>query len=98
MARAERVALSAGLDAKRFPLLRNLKWAGCAFSVPWLLLNEEYAQKNHGQSLARLAERGGLDPVELVANIRHMDQYDLDGKITLQEAVAIVNELASNAN
>ncbi len=33
------------------------------------LLNEEQAQRNHGQSLRRLAERGGLSPTEAAAVI-----------------------------
>jgi len=46
--------------------------AGHAFLLtgfPWDLLaaHEEQAIKNHGQSLARLAERGGLDPEEMLA-------------------------------
>lgn len=32
-------------------------------------LNEEWAQKNHGQTLAQLKRRGGLSPCEAVANI-----------------------------
>lgn len=38
--------------------------------VPWAFVapHEAWAEKNHGgQSLARLAERGGLDPLELLA-------------------------------
>jgi len=38
-------------------------------SVPWGLVapHEAQAQKNHSQSLERLNQRGGLDPIELVA-------------------------------
>lgn len=37
-------------------------------SVPMELLDEETAKKNHGgQSLQRLAERGGLHPMEMLA-------------------------------
>lgn len=36
-------------------------------SVPWDLVkdHDEQAQSNHSQSLERLAERGGLSPLEL---------------------------------
>ncbi|RKZ94679.1 MAG: hypothetical protein DRQ40_05320 [Gammaproteobacteria bacterium] len=38
-------------------------------SVPWAFLapHEEQAQRNHSQSLARLASRGGLDAGEILA-------------------------------
>lgn len=35
--------------------------------IPMFLLNEEQAQKNHLQTLQRLAERGGLAPDEAIA-------------------------------
>ncbi len=38
-------------------------------AVEFSVLNEEWARKNHGQSLARLAERGGLDAGEALAII-----------------------------
>ena len=41
----------------------------CPRYVRWSALNEEWAQRNHGQSLTRLAERGGLDPFEILANV-----------------------------
>lgn len=37
--------------------------------VPMDILNEEWAQKNHSQSLARLKERGGLCFSEMAAII-----------------------------
>lgn len=36
-------------------------------SMPMAMLNEKQAKRNHGQSLARLAERGGLCPAEALA-------------------------------
>lgn len=36
-------------------------------TIPFSLLNEDWAQRNHGQSLKRLAERGGLSPCEAIA-------------------------------
>jgi hypothetical protein len=36
-------------------------------SVPMSILDEDIALANHGQTLARLAERGGLSPVEIMA-------------------------------
>lgn len=42
---------------------------GCPTLVPWGFVapHERQAQTNHSQSLARLNERGGLSPAELVA-------------------------------
>lgn len=45
------------------------KYPHCPKEVPMELLNEEWAQHNHSQSLEALNERGGMCPVELVANI-----------------------------
>jgi len=36
-------------------------------SMPMAMLNEKQAQKNHGQSLERLAERGGICPSEALS-------------------------------
>lgn len=43
----------------------------CPRSIPWALIEPQDAQahSNHGQSLERLAERGGLSPSEAVAVI-----------------------------
>lgn len=51
---------------RRFPVMVGV---GGGFSVPWSLVEpfERQAQANHGQSLERLAERGGLSPFELWA-------------------------------
>ena len=41
-------------------------------TIPWALISghEDQAQTNHGQSLTRLAERGGLGPSEAVVIIQ----------------------------
>ena len=60
----------------RFPILtpygavrRESERLNVPRSVPWSLVasHEAQADRNHGQTLARLAERGGLCPSELVA-------------------------------
>lgn len=58
---------------ERFPVLfterERRQWPLCPRDVPWAMLapHDRRAQKNHGgQTLHRLAERGGLDPIELV--------------------------------
>lgn len=62
---------------KMFPILKPwreseknlLKALGCPDSVPWEKLepHEAQAQRNHSQSLKRLAERGGLSACEAIA-------------------------------
>lgn len=57
------------MNSPPFPLLRGHHQRNAAHlrqSIPWEFLapHEEQAQRNHGQSLQRLAERGGLSPGE----------------------------------
>lgn len=62
-------------DEKQFPVLMPMTMekpyasAGIPAFVPWHLVapHEARAQRNHGQTLTRLAERGGLSPGELVS-------------------------------
>lgn len=53
-----------------FPVMgkRVAEWM---MPIPWSVVapHEEWAQRNHSQSLERLAERGGLTPHELVCLI-----------------------------
>jgi hypothetical protein len=57
-------------DERRFPLLRDWRRNRdeSIQSVPWAMLepHEDQAQRNHGQSLERLAERGGLGVCEML--------------------------------
>lgn len=55
---------------RQFPLLRHYEagdYHGMA-SVPWAMVapHEKQAKENHSQSLAQLADRGGLAPGELL--------------------------------
>jgi hypothetical protein len=52
-----------------FPILRADGRVGLRSSVPWNFIapHEAQAMENHEQTLLRLAERGGLDPQEMVA-------------------------------
>lgn len=77
---------------RRFPIhsdsVRRMP-VGAPMSVPWSLLapHEAQAQRNHGgQSLERLAERGGLSLCEMCAVIedrrwRHMEHEDALARI-----------------
>ncbi len=54
------------MSERHFPILHPVQ--GTATSVPWAVVapHEAQALRNHyGQTLDRLAERGGLDVVEL---------------------------------
>jgi hypothetical protein len=48
----------------------------------------------HGQTLERLAERGGLSPDEIFINQHRLKWLD---KVRDQEAIDLCNGLASNA-
>jgi hypothetical protein len=58
---------------RRFPVLFNdrerREHPDCPRSIPWDVIapHEAQAQKNHSQTLERLANRGGLHPKEIVA-------------------------------
>lgn len=47
------------------------------FSLSFDVLDERLAQRQHGQSLERLAERGGMSPVEALALVaaKHWYRY-----------------------
>lgn len=57
---------------RMFPVMYSLAGGrvppGAPASVPWDMLDahEARALRNHAQSLARLAERGGLSPQEML--------------------------------
>lgn len=57
--------------SRDFPILRDPKErsAGAPPSIPWAMIapHERQAWSNHGQSLERLAERGGLGTWEAIA-------------------------------
>lgn len=65
-------------------------------SVPWELVapHEARARRNHNQTLARLAERGGLAPSELLSLLQDKPlnfrvQDDLEGIAAQLEALGV---------
>lgn len=62
-----------GGKEESFPVLFSYSERGnypdCPRIVPLSSLNEDMALFNHGQTLKRLKERGGLSPQELYANL-----------------------------
>lgn len=91
---------------KKFPIMLNdrNKYPKCPRGVPWEFIapHEDQALINHSQTLVRLAERGGLDPLELlcVLNGQHWSEIGLGSKPAsrgqLEAAIdQIVNKLAA---
>jgi len=68
---------------------KALKAAGCPKSVPWGFVaeHEEQCQKNHDQSAARLAERGGLGVNEMVYVLRDEHWPRLDRMLSELDAL-----------
>lgn len=85
------------MDARRFPIMAGERGEGGRRSIPWALIEpqEPQARRNHGQSLQRLAERGGLDIVEAYAVLRGLEWRDvrrLDPKWVRSEVDRMVEE------
>ena len=62
--------------------------------VRWSELSERWAQKNHGQTLTRLAERGGLSPCEIVGNVNRIEWINLSS-ITESQKVELLTRIGS---
>jgi hypothetical protein len=60
---------------ERFPIMSKV-----VPSIPWAMIapHEARALRNHGQTLRRLAERGGLSPDEAM---RILDDRPWDGRV-----------------
>lgn len=63
---------------------------GTGLAVKFDVLNEKQAQINHGQSLDRLAERGGLSPCEALAVV---EKRAWKRGINNADTVACLNEI-----
>lgn len=77
------------ISQKKFPLLTD-KYP--KVFIDWNYLNEEWALKNHGQTLERLAKRGGLSAKEVVMNIEKIKGCNI-GSITDEFANEYVSKL-----
>ncbi len=86
------------MPTRTFPFISmgRKKWValGCPESVPWDFLapHEAQAQANHDQTLERLAERGGLDPTEMVCILEGWSWHKA-ASLTLEQAIPRLNEL-----
>ncbi len=81
-----------------FPILHHEHVpSDCPQRVPFLIVesHEDQAQRNHDQSLAELARRGGLDPVELWLVTHNLPLYDHDAIPTMARATSWVKCIAT---
>ena len=60
------------------------------FAVNKKILSEEWAQRNHAQTLSRLAERGGLSLEEMAANVERRPFQPMPD----EEAILIIYKYA----
>lgn len=86
-----------------FPVLLGYRWeefSDCPLAVPWALIEpyEAQARRNHSQSLKRLAERGGLSPLELYdVVVGGVNWFSEPVKPSRAEAVAWLKEWVNSA-
>jgi 8-oxo-dGTP diphosphatase len=64
----------------------------CPRQIPMSLLNEERAQRNHGQTLQRLKERGGLGVLEILSIIQDKSWSNYKG-VKWEEALKMLNDI-----
>lgn len=79
-------------NTKKFPVMTTPRREGAFISWEIIEPHREQAHRNHGQTLERLAERGGLGPEELVAVLEDRLWHPMDYK----EAESRLGELISN--
>ncbi|MDP3165157.1 MAG: hypothetical protein Q8N06_06840 [Hydrogenophaga sp.] len=79
-------------DVRMFPIMSN---GTPSMQIPWSVIApfEHQAQRNHSQSLKRLAERGGLSHSEALAVLRgvrfdQVTERGADAVLALQSLVA----------
>lgn len=93
-------------EEKRFPILMTSryletdpivrdKWKGLPRDVKLSALNEKQAMKNHSQTLTRLAERGGLSPLEMMCNVARINLDGIRWKmITEEEKIEFIKSIS----
>lgn len=92
------------MSERMFPVLlewRDKKLApDCLREIPWSAIApyDDQAQKNHQQSLERLAQRGGLTPIEITyvcCRTRYQHVGEENYQAALANAVLFLQHLAS---
>lgn len=85
------------MSDRPFPIMMGFlrekyEGTGCPEGVPWSVIipHEQQAMDNHGrQTLKRLAERGGLSPLEMAAVLQDKT-YREAREMTVEEAVEVI--------
>lgn len=83
-------------EDNKFPVLHHYRREpgdGMPDFVRWDKLSEDQAYIGHGQTLERLAERGGLSPREIVANVKGLHFREIRG-VGYASIRIIVNQIA----
>lgn len=73
-------------------MMRIRKNDACLEQISFVLLNEEWAQRNHGQSLARLADRGGLIISEAAAIMERRPWREMSDSEAMSVVVRVGTE------
>ena len=78
-------------DERWFPIMGQ-RVAEHIAPIPWSVIasHEAQAQRNHDQTLQRLAERGGLSPCELVAVLTDRRWHRMDDAVAVAELDALL--------
>ena len=82
-------------ERQQFPIMID-SWKRA--HLPWELFepHEAQAQRNHYQSLTRLAERGGLSPAEALAVLEDRKFQDMDDKDAWIGLIQIAEQAAAS--
>lgn len=73
------------------------KFKDAPTSIPNELLNEDWAQKIHSQTLQRLNERGGMGVNEIMINIKRLSYQDYN-TLDTQKSIDEINALIKSHN
>lgn len=83
-------------QSNSFPIMYSYKQRHLRpASLPWDMVapHEKRARKNHGdQSLERLAQRGGLDPTEMLAVLEDRGWKKMDVETAATQLMGLLNE------
>jgi len=89
----------AHIEEKAFPVMFDMelqgvykKHLGCPSWVKWSQLDESWAKNQHSQSLEKLASRGGLHPLEVMANLKRVDWREVKD-MKIEEVIPILKEI-----
>ena len=97
-------------DTRPFPIQTHPRFAlnlrrgepapSCPSEIPWGMIapHEKQAMHNHGQqTMARLAERGGLSPSEAVAVLEDRDWQPMRAEEACGQLSALVHKFQEEA-